>query len=129
MEQRNKEIKKFRKKGWSYTKIGRRYNISAERVRQILHGTSSKPERKVILVQLKKEYKKRFNSEMTQKHLLEDIESLSKPSRKEEEVIKRKALIRYLYDELNLSFLKIGVLLHRDHTTIIHSYHGEKGLD
>ena len=56
------------------------------------------------------------------KELLEDIDLLSNEDRTKATVIKRKALIAYLFDELNFSFLSIGKLLNRDHTSIMHAY-------
>lgn len=123
MEKRNNKIKQLYKKGLKYKEIGEKFNITSERVRQIIfYNNKTDKEREKILKQLKKEYKNRFNDELSQKNLLEDIEILSKPNRKKEVVMKRNALITYLHEELEISFLSIGILLHKHHTTIIYSY-------
>ena len=121
MEQRNRKIKKLRQQKWSYKKIGEKYSITSERVRQILNNNTI-PKRKDIIKQLREEYKKRFNDKLSQKHFFEDIEILSKPSRKQEDVIKRNILIIYLYDELEISFFKIAILLRRHHTSVMYLY-------
>lgn len=127
MEKRDKKIKKLRKEDkckWTYKKLGEKFLLSEERIRQIIVNDEKVQfvNREDIIKQLKEKYKKRFHDKLSQKHLLEDIENSSKMSRKKEDVIKRDALIRYLYEELEIPFFKIAVLLHRDHTTIIHSY-------
>ena len=127
MEKRNKNIKKYRDKGWSYREIGAKYSISKERVRQILNNENSITSRRLKIKQLRKDCKQRFKNNVSQKTILEDIKDLSKPNRDQESVIKRDALIIYLYDELQISFPKIGALLNRNHTTIMHSYKKNHG--
>ena len=124
--QRNREIQELRNSGLTYKKIGEKFKITSERVRQILDTKILKPDRDLVLRVLKIKYKKIFNDKLTQKQLLEDIEYLSKEGRKGEDVARRNVLIKYLHDELELPFLKIGVLLHRNHTTIIYSYYSQE---
>ena len=116
--QRDNQIKKYRfTHKWPYKKIANKYNISIERVRQIC---LSPEEKKNLLEEVKVNYKNKFKD--SPKNLLEDIVELSQPSRKKEVVLRRNYLISYLYDELEIVFPKIAVLLNKDHTTIIHAY-------
>jgi len=123
MKQRNKKIKQLRfEKKKTYREIGQIYKISTERVRQICHQKRDKNE---LLKEIEFKYKKRFNDKTTFYDLKTDILELSKPNREKEKVVKRKILIDFLHDELNLPLYVIGDLLNRDHTTIRHSYYKE----
>ena len=125
MEKRNKQIKELRKKGLTYKKIGQRFNITTERIRQIIFFNNKKVKNnlKKILQEVEEKYQKKFNDKLSQKEVIEDIILFSKKSNKQKDVIGRQILIRYLYDELKISFVKIGILLQRNHSTIIHLYY------
>ena len=125
MEKRNKQIKELRKKGLTYKKIGQRFNITTERIRQIIFFNNKKVKNnlKKILQEVEEKYQKKFNDKLSQKEFIEDIILFSKKSNKQKDVIGRQILIRYLYDELKISFVKIGILLQRNHSTIIHLYY------
>jgi len=90
-------------------------------VRQICNGPDVKED---LLLKVAETYVKKFKNkkEIGAKEILADIIQFSNQDRKQSTVIKRNALITYLYDELDLSFLMIAKLLERDHTSIIHSY-------
>ena len=125
MEKRNKQIKELRKKGLTYKKIGQRFNITTERIRQIIFFNNKKVKNnlKKILQEVEEKYQKKFNDKLSQKEFIEDIILFSKKSNKQKDVIGRQILTRYLYDELKISFVKIGILLQRNHSTIIHLYY------
>lgn len=53
-----------------------------------------------------------------------EIIKLREKGREKENIVQRRELIRYLYDELGFPFYKIGSLLHKHHTTIMHNYYG-----
>jgi len=108
-------------KRWPYKAIADKYSISIERVRQICNGPDVKED---LLLKVAEAYSKKFKNkkEVGAKEILEDIIQFSNQDRKKSTVIKRNALIVYLYDELHLSFMVIGKLLERDHTSIMHSY-------
>jgi hypothetical protein len=113
MEERNEIIKQLRSQGLTYKKIGERYSLTGERVRQIVSG-GKKYDRILLFRELRSKY--------GNKQLLKDIKRLSSAKKTAALVAERNQLIRYLRDELGLPFLQIAVLLHRDHTTIQHSY-------
>lgn len=52
-----------------------------------------------------------------------EIEILRKPDRTKSNVIKRKEIIKYLYNTLGMPFYKIGKLLRRDSTTVMHHFY------
>lgn len=118
---RDREIKKLRfEKRLKYQVIGDKFGITQERVRQICDNRPINKED--LLLKVANQYVKKFKGKINAKELLEDISLFSKPDRTKATVIKRDALIAYLYDELDFSFLEIARLLNRDHTTIVHSY-------
>jgi hypothetical protein len=90
-------------KKWSYAKIGKdeRVNLSSERVSQICNEKENKEE---ILLDIKYHYKKKFTDKVTLNGLLKDIQELSRPNRKKEVVERRRILVQFLYDELDLPF-------------------------
>lgn len=117
---RNRKIKYLRDVlKLSYTKISKRFNISSERVRQICSKTEDK---KKIFDQIKEQYLEKFNDKLTYNDLIEDIKLFSIHDRKKQTVAKRRILVAFLHEELNLPFYKIGILLDRNHTTITHLY-------
>lgn len=122
MDARNYKIKELRLvRDWPVAKIANKYKLTEERVRQIIKEQDKKKIRKEIA----EKYKKKFNDNITFNDLIQDIEILARPDRRKEKVIKRQILIRYLYDELDISFERIGYLLDKDHTSIMNLYYDE----
>lgn len=120
IHQRNKKIRHWKANDKSFSWISKQVNISAERVRQIcLDNEDKELTRKMIL----SKYKHFLKNESDYTTLLEQIAELSKQDRNEQTVICRQLMIRYLHDELNLSFFKIGLLLKRHHTSVMSLYY------
>lgn len=120
-KRRNNHIRKLRfENKLTFNAIASRYGITVERVRQICQEPFDRNE------EIKKavdKYKKKFNNHVSFNDLVYDIEELSKQNRRKDVVARRKILIEYLHDELELPFYRIGHLLNRDHTTITHLYY------
>jgi hypothetical protein len=55
--------------------------------------------------------------------LMADVKQLSTPNRKVAVVAMRKSLIKRLHDGYGLSFVQIGKLLGRDHSSVLHLYY------
>ncbi len=117
---KNKQIKKLRKEyNLTLKEIGDKFNISSERVRQIVNDI---PNPKKELYKLaKKEYCDKI-SKILENNLSEEIERLSKCDRRKEIVIQRTALIKILRNKYGFSFRQIGFLLKRTHKSIINLY-------
>lgn len=74
---------------------------------------------------LEEQYAKKFISNKDYQFVLKETTRLSAPGRRKQDVLERRILIKQLRDKHKLSFSQIGILLNRDHTSIIHSYYGE----
>lgn len=107
--------------GWTYRKIAGRYKITPERVRQICNKQDTKID---IVADITKVYQKKFKSANLE-DLMEDINILRKPDRRKEAVTKRRLLIQYLYDEIEMPFYRIAKLLDRDHSSILNLYYDD----
>jgi len=112
LEIRKQRIEKLRKQGKTYEEIGLVYNISQERVRQILTYTveyCDKHQRKYIgnclYCQTENDYVNKVHKILTS-NLANEIERLKEPSRKKEIVMQRSALIQALKNKYNLSFIQ-----------------------
>lgn len=125
IEKRNKMIK------WWYFKehktleyIGKKYNLTPERVRQIVgdHYEQAVRDKKRHYQRVKKDYSQ-IKNVIDDKTLLSEIERLSKPSRRQELVLQRQILIKVLRDKYKFSFPQIGFLLQRDHSSVIYLYY------
>lgn len=124
MNARNKKIRYLRNSSeLSLAVIAKRFNLTSERVRQIC---SEFEDKKQILRQVRKSYIKKFNDKLSYNDLIKDIKLLSKQDRKKDTVVRRRILVMFLHEELNLPFYKIGVLLDRNHTTITNLYWNDK---
>lgn len=129
MNGRKQQIKKLRKKGLKLHEIGEKFQITSERVRQILKDDlkycdihSKNYSDKCLYCKTEKEYKKRINS-LIKDNLLEEIKRLSFQDRRKETVIERKMLIKKLKDRYGFNLHEIGRLLCRDHTSIANLYY------
>lgn len=119
MDKRNYRIKELRllqKK--PYKTIADEYGLTVERVRQIVKEEDKEQARRDV----EERYKKKFNENLSSIQLAREIEELSKQDRRRKTVIKRRILVRYLYDVLELPFFQIATLLDRDHTSIRNLY-------
>lgn len=117
---KNTQIKELRNKHkLTLKEIGCKFNLSSERIRQIIGDFSNS---KAELYQIiKKEYCVNI-SDILKVNLLEEIDRLSKPDRRKELVIQRTALIKVLHDEYGFSFRQIGFLMERTHKSVINLY-------
>lgn len=114
---RDEEIKSLRKAGQTYRQISETTSLSAERVRQICNDINLQG----FYEKLEEDYKD-IISEADYNWLKMEIEELSKPDRKKRFVIRRRILIKYLHDNLKMSFYQIGRVLQRHHTSIVNLY-------
>jgi hypothetical protein len=123
-------VKKLRGRKWTLKRIGDRYGVTSERIRQILNKKKSKycEKHKVQFVTKCKHcfqeanYKKVVKGTIKKHNLEKEIARLSKKDRRGEIVVQRKLLIKKLHDELHMSFNEISRLLKRHHTTIAWLY-------
>lgn len=118
IEKRNKEIRKLNKKGMSYAKIARSFDLHPERVRQICLEVVSKEEVYKRLDKISKEmfYDADYN------WIREEIADLIPQSRKRELVIRRRNLVRFLHDKHKMPLSDIAGVLERHHATILNLY-------
>ena len=125
MKNKNEQIKELRNKyKLTLKEIGTRFNLSSERIRQIVNDFSNSKE--VLYQTVKKEYCNKIDG-ILKSNLLEEIERLSKLDRRKELVIQRTALVKTLRDEYGFSFRQIGFLLERNHKSIINLYKKQDG--
>jgi hypothetical protein len=129
-----KEVRRLResKNPWTLKRIGDKFGVTQERIRQILQKKEQKFCKKHHIKYLKvcrycyneTNYKNLLQSNIRKHNLNEEIERLSKKDRRGEVVLQRKLLVRKLHDdkEFKLSFSAIGKLLHRHHSSIIFLY-------
>ena len=120
LKQRDNKIKALKAKKIPYKEIAKEFSLTVERVRQICNYSDTFAS---ALRQVEARYQKKFNNHMTSNDILKDIKELSSQKRDKLSVRKRDYLIKFLYNELHLPFTRIGVLLNRDHTSIMHSYY------
>jgi hypothetical protein len=121
---RNIEIRALRKenpKKWRYHVLGKTYGITAERVRQIcneelLSELETAEKRADFLVTYRK-YLEGLSALLIQ----DEIHRLSKSNRLRKNVMEKGILIVFLKEQ-GLSYLKIGSLLDKHHTSIMHLY-------
>jgi len=120
-KKRDETIRKiYHSKNITYSKIGKRYKISAERVRQIVLGISElKKEEKAKWVEQHKKHIKK----VVKTHLFNEIQRLSVQNRSKELTEQRKILVKILRDKYGFSFNQIGFLLQRDRSSIINLYY------
>jgi transcriptional regulator with XRE-family HTH domain len=117
---KNEQIKELRNKyKLTLKEIGSRFNLSSERIRQIVNDFSNSKED--LYQTVKKEYCNKIGG-ILKSSLLEEVERLSKPDRRKELVIQRTALVKILHDEYGFSFRQIGFLLERTHKSVINLY-------
>lgn len=120
MVSKNEQIKKLRKdRKLTLKEIGDKFNLSSERIRQIVNDFSNSKEELYQLI--KKEYCDKIK-DILKDNLIEEIERLSKPDRRKELVIQRVSLIKVLHDDFHFSFRQIGFLLERTHKSVINLY-------
>lgn len=122
IKERNDEIRKRRSNKESCGSIAKHFGITSERVRQICLNTEDKTELRRNLLTT---YTKDILDEHDYVKLLNEIADLCRPDRTKEVVIQRQIVIRYLHDNLNMSFFKIGLLLNRHHASITHLYRND----
>ena len=124
-----KQIKSLRDKGLTYKEIGDKAGVSSEYIRQLF----SQGEVKTCAVH-KIKYTTQCDSwviesdylpaiqEMTYEQIHKEAEKLSVRNNSKKMSLYRKAIVKFMYENLRLSFSFIGKLMKRDHTTIMHLY-------
>jgi hypothetical protein len=134
LEIRNKEIRKLRKankKEWTLQKLGDKYDITNERVRQILGDQAyeycKKHKRKFLKSCIFCESQKRFEEKLDQistidNNLLKEVYRLSKTNRQKEAVIQKILIVKRLRDQFGLSFPMIAIMLDKHHASIMNLY-------
>ena len=131
LEERNKKIKELRENGLTYKEIGNIIGLSGSRIGQIVVPAIGKvcPEHQgrfyTVCCQycsIKEKYTK-IIEDIKNGDLRDQIRRLSIQDRKKGVVIQRALLIKKLKDEKKLSFVMIGKILNRDHTSIINLYY------
>jgi hypothetical protein len=128
LDTRKKQIEKLRDKGQTYEQIGLIFDITAERVRQILtHKIEYCKEHKRQYIEecsycsVHNDYVKKLNF-IVKDGLTKEIIKLIPHDRSREIVMKRIAMVRLLRDKYNLPFSRIAKLLDRDTTSIKNLY-------
>ena len=118
MQQRDNSIRLFREKGWTFSKLASKFDISVERARQIclMEDNTKKPGE--LKKEIERQYKERLVSKMDYQWLQSEIKTLAKRDRTQQNVIRRQMLITYLHDKMFFSFFSIARLLNRHHTSI-----------
>ena len=129
---RNEEIKKLRKQGQTYNKIGNKFKITSERVRQICHPEVVKKVPVFFCEKHNKKYTKEcplckidkcYDEILSNNgNLKKEINIIRNLGRKDYEVQKKRILIRKLYDEFNFPFVRIAKLIGQDRTTVSYNY-------
>jgi len=137
-EKRNKEIRILHKgtkekKGLTYRRLAKDYGITDSRIGQICNPKytsmfycdrhNKKYDKECPFCKLDLEYPIFLENNGNLKH---EIKILRKRDRSGITSRKRKIVITKLHDEFEFSFRRIGQLLERDHTTILHLYHHYK---
>lgn len=134
---RNKQIVRLRKDGFTLKEIGRMYSISPERVRQVLNFKpcqyyckkhKKRYRRSCNFCTLQESFYKKYDNLLVlaltdNQALLDEINEMKKADRSPEQVLKRRLLVKKLRDEFKMSFLQMGKLFDRHHTTIMNLYY------
>ena len=92
--------------------------LSVERIHQICNETN--------VDEFYKELQMKYHNQIEEDDyswLKSEIIKLRKNNREKGNIIQKKELVKYLYNELQMSFLKIAQLLKRHHTSISHLYY------
>ncbi len=116
-------IKLLRANKWTYDMIGKAFGLSRQRIHQ-------KENEKLTLNKVKisnGELRMRIMDTLPE-NLKEQIDYLSTCEHRRKSIIHEKAgVVKRLRDEFSLSFPEIGLLLRRDHSTIMHHYQSSIG--
>lgn len=107
----------------SIKELSKKYSISYERVRQIIHNNEERE--KLQILKIKNQYQKQIKN-IIRTYLQQEIKRLSNKGRKKIIIIQKVILIRSLKDDFNYSFAKIARLFKNDYTTIYHLYHNDQ---
>lgn len=124
IEKRNLEIRKMRRSGATFVQISKKFNLSPERSRQISEEIDEK--RKASFEKLKKTLQRKIYQQTSLSELwnLVAFHAISK-SRKKENILEKKLLVKYLIDECSFSALEVSDLLGCHHTTVMNLYYHE----
>src|SRR5579872_363949 len=126
MEDKLRKIKELRTKGETLSEIGRKFHVTAERIRQILAQkevhrclTHKLYYKEQCYLCVEQEVYSKILLKLKKDNLRSEIRKLSVQDRSKEVVIRRKLLVKKLHDNYKMSFRKIGKELKRDHSTIM----------
>lgn len=124
--ERNKKIKELRKKGLTLQEIGKKHEISNERVRQIIEGKKQnfckKHQNQYLSVCEFCQHQRNYLTLLENCFLLDEIKRLSKQGRMKTKVLEQSWVIGFLKKKLGMNYLQISKLLKRDHAAIINLY-------
>ena len=132
-EERDHQIKKYRLADkWTYEKIGKKFGLSGERIREIVNGDSDGYCAIHVNTRLRsnKCYKckiKYYFEKDAKQNILGTANRLSYPDRRKGLVYERGLFIDYLLS-LNYTKKEIAKLLKRDLTTIDHYINRKSGI-
>ncbi len=118
LQQRNRQIRHDYKNGKKVKDLAVKTSLSEERIRQIIRAKDIND----FYRDVEEKYKKVI-SEADYNWLKQEISYLSENNRNKELVIRRRILVRYLHDNLNYPFYRIGQILNRHHTSIMSLYY------
>ena len=126
---KQKEILALRKKKWTLQAIGDKYNITMERVRQILNSEifycpkhQKKSSGVCLYCKIENEYIPKVKK-FTASELQAECKRMQKEtSRETEAILKRIALVKVFKDSCGLNFSEIGRLLNRDRKSVANLY-------
>lgn len=124
---KHKQIFKLRTQGLTLAKIGKKFGITQERVRQILKNEKNfcAKHQKFFMdecpyCKVEKEFKE-YISKLDLKALKNIIRTF--PTRRNLKIIiEKEILIKRLRDKFKLTYREIGELFKNDHTTIMRMY-------
>lgn len=128
-QKRNYKMFEMRNKGSTFEEIAKRFKLSSERIRQIItnepnfciqHNSHFSTVCPYCFIE--SEYEEKL-SKLSIKELIDEGKKLSKTRRIRLEMVKKKIFIRLLRNKFKYSFVGLGRLLKRDHTTIMASYY------
>jgi hypothetical protein len=124
-------ITKFRNEGRTVQEIEDLCGVSRSRIYQLLktgrkrcaiHHTTGHPG---CYRCRKKDEMSRVLARLERDGVMAEIRELSVRDRRRKVVARRELLIKRLHDVYGISLAQIGVLLNRDHTSVLNLYHKE----
>lgn len=125
------KFRSLRKKGYTLAEIGKKYKLSAERVRQICNPVKLNRcikhkiffEKVCTYCWILEVYPNVINKILKDKKaIVQEFERLLQQDRTKAVVIQRSLLIKAMRDNLQMSFFRISKTLQRDYSSIRNLY-------